>query len=184
MPANAPRQRHPGNPMPATSAVAVPGAHRPPAGATVPGPGNPPLPGHRPGCGCPCPRLPGTPTSGARCGRPAHPWQAADVLGRQCQRRIRHINPLRPGRDGARHPPGPGSWEPWRTRSSRWVVQQAWNLLTDPEDAGMSVKFVLHDRDGTPASPPRSTRSSGPISRASTEPARGQIGHKKRPGVT
>jgi hypothetical protein len=28
-----------------------------------------------------------------------------------------------------------------------WVVQQARNLLMDLEDAGMSVKFVLHDRD-------------------------------------
>src|SRR6266496_2510720 len=27
-----------------------------------------------------------------------------------------------------------------------WVVQQARNLLMDLEDAGMSVKFVLHDR--------------------------------------
>jgi hypothetical protein len=30
-----------------------------------------------------------------------------------------------------------------------WVVQQARNLLTDLEDAGMSVKFVLHDRDAS-----------------------------------
>jgi putative transposase len=30
-----------------------------------------------------------------------------------------------------------------------WVVQQARNLLMDLEDAGMSVKFVLHDRDAT-----------------------------------
>jgi len=28
-----------------------------------------------------------------------------------------------------------------------WVVQQARNLLMDLEDAGMTVKFVLHDRD-------------------------------------
>jgi putative transposase len=28
-----------------------------------------------------------------------------------------------------------------------WVVQQARNLLMDLDDAGMSVKFVLHDRD-------------------------------------
>ncbi len=28
-----------------------------------------------------------------------------------------------------------------------WVVQQARNLLMDPEDAGMSMKFALHDRD-------------------------------------
>ena len=30
-----------------------------------------------------------------------------------------------------------------------WVVQQARNLLMDMEDAGMSVKFVLHDRDAS-----------------------------------
>ena len=30
-----------------------------------------------------------------------------------------------------------------------WVVQQARNLLMDLEDAGMRVKFVLHDRDAT-----------------------------------
>ena len=30
-----------------------------------------------------------------------------------------------------------------------WVVQQARNLLMDLEDAGMSVKFVLHDRDAS-----------------------------------
>ena len=30
-----------------------------------------------------------------------------------------------------------------------WVVQQARNLLMDVEDAGMSVKFVLHDRDAS-----------------------------------
>jgi putative transposase len=30
-----------------------------------------------------------------------------------------------------------------------WVVQQARNLLMDIEDAGMSVKFVLHDRDAS-----------------------------------
>ena len=30
-----------------------------------------------------------------------------------------------------------------------WVVQQARNLLMDLDDAGMSVKFVLHDRDAT-----------------------------------
>ena len=30
-----------------------------------------------------------------------------------------------------------------------WVVQQAGNLLMDLEDAGMSVKFVLHDRDAS-----------------------------------
>jgi putative transposase len=30
-----------------------------------------------------------------------------------------------------------------------WVVQQARNLLMDLEDAGMSVKFILHDRDAT-----------------------------------
>jgi transposase InsO family protein len=28
-----------------------------------------------------------------------------------------------------------------------WVVQQAGNLLMDLDDAGMSLKFVLHDRD-------------------------------------
>jgi hypothetical protein len=28
-----------------------------------------------------------------------------------------------------------------------WVVQQARNLLMDLDDAGMSVKFILHDRD-------------------------------------
>jgi putative transposase len=28
-----------------------------------------------------------------------------------------------------------------------WVVQQAWNLLMDGEDAGVRAKFVLHDRD-------------------------------------
>ena len=30
-----------------------------------------------------------------------------------------------------------------------WVVQQARNLLMDLEDVGMSVKFVLHDRDAS-----------------------------------
>ena len=30
-----------------------------------------------------------------------------------------------------------------------WVVQPARNLLMDLEDAGMSVKFVLHDRDAS-----------------------------------
>src|SRR5450631_2619007 len=30
-----------------------------------------------------------------------------------------------------------------------WVVQQAWNLLMDLEDAGTRVKFVLHDRDAS-----------------------------------
>jgi putative transposase len=30
-----------------------------------------------------------------------------------------------------------------------WVVQQARNLLMDLDDAGMRVKFVLHDRDAT-----------------------------------
>ena len=30
-----------------------------------------------------------------------------------------------------------------------WVVQQARNLLMDLEDAGLSVKFVLHDRDAS-----------------------------------
>jgi hypothetical protein len=30
-----------------------------------------------------------------------------------------------------------------------WVVQQARNLLMDQDDAGMSVKFVLHDRDAS-----------------------------------
>jgi putative transposase len=30
-----------------------------------------------------------------------------------------------------------------------WVVQQARNLLMDLEEAGMSVKFVLHDRDAS-----------------------------------
>jgi len=30
-----------------------------------------------------------------------------------------------------------------------WVVQQARNLLMDPEDAGARVKFVLHDRDAS-----------------------------------
>jgi putative transposase len=30
-----------------------------------------------------------------------------------------------------------------------WVVQQARNLLMDLEDAGMRVKFVLHDRDAS-----------------------------------
>jgi putative transposase len=30
-----------------------------------------------------------------------------------------------------------------------WVVQQARNLLIDLEDAGMSVKFALHDRDAS-----------------------------------
>jgi hypothetical protein len=33
-----------------------------------------------------------------------------------------------------------------------WVVQQARNLLMDLEDAGMSVKFVLHDGDASPRS--------------------------------
>jgi putative transposase len=31
----------------------------------------------------------------------------------------------------------------------KWVVQQARNLLMDLDDAGMSVKFVLHDRDAS-----------------------------------
>src|SRR4029078_1356732 len=30
-----------------------------------------------------------------------------------------------------------------------WVIQQARNLLMDLEDAGMRVKFVLHDRDAS-----------------------------------
>lgn len=30
-----------------------------------------------------------------------------------------------------------------------WVVQQARSLLMDLDDSGMSVKFVLHDRDAT-----------------------------------
>jgi hypothetical protein len=30
-----------------------------------------------------------------------------------------------------------------------WVVQQARNLLMDLDDAGMGVKFVLHDRDAS-----------------------------------
>jgi putative transposase len=30
-----------------------------------------------------------------------------------------------------------------------WVVQQARNLLMDLEDAGLSVKFMLHDRDSS-----------------------------------
>src|SRR6266567_394709 len=30
-----------------------------------------------------------------------------------------------------------------------WVVQQARNLLMDLEDAGLSVKFILHDRDSS-----------------------------------
>ena len=30
-----------------------------------------------------------------------------------------------------------------------WVVQQARNLLMDLDDAGMSVKFALHDRDAS-----------------------------------
>jgi hypothetical protein len=30
-----------------------------------------------------------------------------------------------------------------------WVVQQARNLFMDLEDAGVSVKFVLHDRDAS-----------------------------------
>ena len=30
-----------------------------------------------------------------------------------------------------------------------WVVQQARNLLMDLDDAGMTVKFVLHDRDAS-----------------------------------
>jgi hypothetical protein len=30
-----------------------------------------------------------------------------------------------------------------------WMVQQARNLLMDLEDAGMRVKFVLHDRDAS-----------------------------------
>jgi putative transposase len=30
-----------------------------------------------------------------------------------------------------------------------WVVQQARNLLMDLDDAGMRVKFVLHDRDAS-----------------------------------
>jgi putative transposase len=45
-------------------------------------------------------------------------------------------------------------------RVQSWVVQQARNLLMDLDDAGLSVKFILHDR--TPASPPRSTPSSRP----------------------
>ena len=38
---------------------------------------------------------------------------------------------------GAHRAPGPEAW----------VVRQARNLLMDLEDAGMSVKFALHDRD-------------------------------------
>ena len=41
-----------------------------------------------------------------------------------------------------------------------WVVQQARNLLMDLEDARMSVKFVLHDRDAS------FTAASGAVFRA------------------
>ena len=41
-----------------------------------------------------------------------------------------------------------------------WVVQQARNLLMDLEEAGMSVKFVLHDRDAS------FTAASGAVFRA------------------
>lgn len=34
-----------------------------------------------------------------------------------------------------------------------WVVQQARNLLMDLDDAGISVKFVLHDRDASSPAP-------------------------------
>jgi len=52
-----------------------------------------------------------------------------------------------------------------------WVVQRARNLLMDLDDAGIRVRFVLHDR--TPASAPRSTRSSSPQgSEASTRRCR------------
>ena len=52
-----------------------------------------------------------------------------------------------------------------------WVVQQARNLLMDLEDAGMSVKFVLHDRDASftaafePSSRPLASGSSAPLFR-------------------
>jgi len=46
-----------------------------------------------------------------------------------------------------------------------WVVQ-ARNLLMDREDAGMSVTFVLHDRDASFT--PRSTPSSRPLALVSS----------------
>jgi transposase len=49
-----------------------------------------------------------------------------------------------------------------------WVAQHARNLLMDLEDAGTSVKFILHDRDA--ASPLRSTPSSGPLASGSSVP--------------
>jgi transposase len=49
-----------------------------------------------------------------------------------------------------------------------WVVQQARHLMMDLEDAGMSMKSVLHDR--AQASPPRSAPSSRPLAPGSSAP--------------
>ena len=66
--ANAPRQRHPGNPLPAVPGRGPSRAHTAPVRARpYPVPGIPPAQGIRPGCGRPRPSLPGTPISGARC---------------------------------------------------------------------------------------------------------------------
>jgi hypothetical protein len=47
------------------------------------------------------------------------------------------------------HGTASGSSEPPGIRAGCGVVQQARNLLMDLDDAGMSVKFVLHDRDAS-----------------------------------
>jgi putative transposase len=53
-----------------------------------------------------------------------------------------------PGGHRARHPPRPDPRSAGHPVQS-WVVQQARNLLMDVDDAGMRVKFVLHDRDAS-----------------------------------
>jgi putative transposase len=56
---------------------------------------------------------------------------------------------LRPGRDRATAPAAFGILGATQHPVQSWVVQQARNLLMDLEDAGVSVKFVLHDRDAS-----------------------------------
>jgi len=59
VPANAPRQRHPGNPWPAVPGRGSSRAHTAPVRARpYPAPAIPSAPGIRPGCGRPRPSLP------------------------------------------------------------------------------------------------------------------------------
>jgi putative transposase len=46
---------------------------------------------------------------------------------------------------------------------SAWVLQQARNLLMDLEDAGMRVKFALHDRDASFTRPHRTLNQAAPL---------------------